>query len=385
MQTTQEGEIRTIDAYVAAGIPLTHWWIDAGWYKCDLPDGWPHVGTWQVDDNRYPGGLKAVSDHAHSKGMQLITWFEPERVMPGSEIALDHPTWVLPSTHVAPGTPLQSTGLFDLGNSEAREWLTNRIDSIITSQGIDLYRQDFNMDPLEHWRAADAPDRQGITEIKHVMGYFAYWDELRRRHPNMLIDTCASGGRRDDLETLRRAVPLLQSDYRFEENGSQGHNYGISFWIPFHGSGVPLSTSYMIRGLMLPCFGVGTDVRQPGSDFALLRRMVDDWRKTSMDMYQGDYYPLTPYSLDAKVWMSWQYDRPELGEGMIAAFRRAECAEPTITLKLRGLEPDARYTLTDLDSTASHEMTGRELMDSGLTITTDKPAVAKMIVYKREH
>jgi alpha-galactosidase len=141
----------------------------------------------------------------------------------------------------------------------------------------------------------------------------------------------------------------------------------------------------MIRGLMLPCFGVGTDVRQPGSDFALLRRMVDDWRKTSMDMYRGDYYPLTPYSLDAKVWMSWQYDRPELGEGMIAAFRRAECAEPTITLKLRGLEPDARYTLTDLDSTASHEMTGRELMDSGLTITTDKPAVAKMIVYKRGH
>lgn len=383
MQTTQEGELKTIDAYLDAGIPLTHWWIDAGWYKCNLPDGWVNVGTWQIDEKRFPGGLKAVSDYIHSRGMQLITWFEPERVTPGSEIAIEHPNWVLTAEHAPAGTPLQSTGLFDLGNPEARKWLTDRIDSLITSQGIDLYRQDFNMDPLAYWRAADAPDRQGITEIRHVTGYLAFWDELRRRHPNMLIDTCASGGRRNDLETLRRAVPLLQSDYRFEENGSQGHNYGISFWIPFHGSGVPLSTPYMIRGLMLPCFGVGTDVRQPGSDFALLRRMVDDWRATSMDMYLGDYYPLTPYSLDAKVWMAWQYDRPETGEGMIAAFRRAECAEPTIRLKPLGLDADARYTLTDLDAKAPREVSGKNLVESGLSIAADKPAVARIIVYKK--
>ena len=70
------------------------------------------------------------------------------------------------------------------------------------------------MDPLSFWRDNDAEDRQGITEIRHVEGYLAYWDELRRRHPEMLIDTCASGGRRNDLETLRRAVPLLRSDFQ---------------------------------------------------------------------------------------------------------------------------------------------------------------------------
>ena len=63
---------------------------------------------------------------------------------------------------------------------------------MICEQGIDLYRQDFNMEPLGFWRNNDPPDRQGITEIRHVEGFLAYWDELRRRHPEMPIDTCAA-------------------------------------------------------------------------------------------------------------------------------------------------------------------------------------------------
>ena len=94
----------------------------------------------------------------------------------------------------------------------------------------------------EYEERDDTEDRQGITEIKHVTGYLAYWDELRRRHPDMLIDSCASGGRRNDLETMRRAVPLWRSDYAFEPVGHQCMTYGISLWLPFHGTGtVPQS------------------------------------------------------------------------------------------------------------------------------------------------
>ena len=88
------------------------------------------------------------------------------------------------------------------------------------------------MDPLEYWHAADALDRQGITEVRHVEGYLAYWDELRRRHPDLLIDSCASGGRRNDLETMRRSVPLWRTDWRCEPIGTQGCGYGIALWIP---------------------------------------------------------------------------------------------------------------------------------------------------------
>ena len=106
--------------------------------------------------------------------------------------------------------------------------ITDRIDRIIKENGIDLYRQDFNMDPLPLWQSGDAPNQRGMTENGHVAGYMAFWDELQRRNPNMLIDSCASGGRRNDMESVRRSIPLLRSDYRLESIGNQGMTYGLA-------------------------------------------------------------------------------------------------------------------------------------------------------------
>ncbi|MCB9784362.1 MAG: alpha-galactosidase [Candidatus Omnitrophica bacterium] len=208
---------------------IDYWWMDAGWYVGAAENNWPFTGTWEVDrrPHRFPNGLRAVSDHAHAKGVDIIVWFEPERVAEGTWLATEHPEWILG----------EKGGLLNLGNPEAWDWLVNHIDGIITDEGIDLYRQDFNIDPLPHWQANDTPDRVGITENKYVVGYLAYWDELLRRHPGLRIDSCASGGRRNDLETLRRAVPLLRSDYLFEPVGQQCHTYGLSMWVPFYGTG----------------------------------------------------------------------------------------------------------------------------------------------------
>ena len=316
-----------IDRYLEEGLKLDYWWMDAGWYW--YKTGWGNTGTWEVDTNRFPGGLRVISDHAHAKGVKIIVWFEPERVTAGTWLAENHPAWILGG---------KEGGLLDLGNPEARTWLTDHVDRLLTEQGIDLYRQDFNMDPLEHWRKNDAPDRQGITEIRHVTGYLAYWDELRRRHPDMLIDSCASGGRRNDLETLRRAVPLLRSDYIIEPVGNQGHTYGIAFWMPYYGTGSGAIDAYMLRSVMCPNFIACFDVRRKDLDYGLIRRVLGQWRQVA-PYYFGDYYPLTPYSLDAAVWIAWQFDRPDLGEGMVQAFRRGESVYEAARFRLRGLEP----------------------------------------------
>jgi alpha-galactosidase len=92
--------------------------------------------------------------------------FEPERVRDGTWLDRNHPEWLLHNG-------ASSNRLLDLGNEEARQWLTEHVTRLIREQGIDLYRQDFNMEPLPYWRAKDTPDRQGITEIKHVTGYLA--------------------------------------------------------------------------------------------------------------------------------------------------------------------------------------------------------------------
>jgi alpha-galactosidase len=368
----EASQIQFIDGYLKNDLKIDFWWMDAGWYFHG-GGGWPRTGTWEVDTQRFPRGLRAVTDYAHSKGIKIIVWFEPERVTPGTWLYEKRPKWLLGKDG--------EQKLLNLGNPEARQWLTDHVDKLLTEQGIDLYRQDFNMEALPYWRANDTEDRQGITEIRHVEGYLAYWDELQRRHPNTLFDTCASGGRRDDLETLRRAVPLHRSDYIFEPVGQQCHTYGLAMWVPFYGIGINTDDPYIVRSMMCPSFGTGPDLRREGVDYSGWRRRGAEWRSIAPYFY-GDYYPLTPYSLDNHAWLAWQFDRPDLGEGVVQAFRRAESFYESARFKLQGLEPEAHYVLTDCDDPTPRERTGRELMEQGLPVAIKPQPGAAIITYR---
>jgi alpha-galactosidase len=201
----------------------------------------------------------------------------------------------------------------------------------------------------------------------------------------MLIDSCASGGRRNDLETLRRAVPLLRSDYIMEPVGNQGHTYGLSFWVPFQGTGTGSGaiSPYLLRSTLITSFTACFDVRRKDLDYDLIRRVLGQWRRYA-GYYFGDYYPLTPYSLDPSLWMAWQFDAPEKDEGMVQAFRRGESVYEVARFKLRGLDPVARYTFTNLDSGESQTLTGRELLEIGLAVAiADQPGSA-VITYAKE-
>ncbi|MHC4642587.1 MAG: alpha-galactosidase [Planctomycetota bacterium] len=378
-------QIMFINRYLEEEIKLDYWWMDAGWYV-HHGGGWPRVGTWEVDTNRFPRGLRAISDYAHSKGIKILVWFEPERVTAETWLTKNHPDWVLGGA---------KGGLLNLGNDTVRKWLTEHVDRLLTEQGIDLYRQDFNMDPLGYWRGADAPDRQGISEIRHVTGYLAYWDELRRRHPNMLIDSCASGGRRNDLETMRRAVPLWRSDYAFEAIGHQCMMYGLSMWLPFHGTGTVCTRNapyygsgptpvepYAFWSNAGQSTGFGIDVRLKDLDYAAIRRLIGQWRKIA-PYYYGDFYPLTPWTRDETVWMAWQFDRPEVGEGMVQIFRRHNSFYESANFKLFGLDAESDYVVSNLDTGAQERRSGRGLLTDGLPVAiTTKPGVA-ILTYRR--
>ena len=386
INANETNQIMFIDRYLEEGIKLDYWWMDAGWYV-HHGGGWPRVGTWEVDVSRFPRGLRAISDYAHSKGIKTLVWFEPERVAADTWLANNHPEWVLGGG---------KGGLLNLGNDATRQWLTEHVDGLLNEQGIDLYRQDFNMDPLGYWRGADAPDRQGIAEIRHVTGYLAYWDELRRRHPNMLIDSCASGGRRNDLETMRRAVPLWRSDYAYEAIGHQCMMCGLSLWLPFHGTGTVCTRNapyygsgrtpvepYAFWSNAGQSIGFGLDVRLKDLDYAALRRLIDQWRQIAANYY-GDFYPLTPWSRDDAVWMAWQFDRPETGDGMVQVFRRHNSFYESARFKLSGVDAEANYLVCNLDTGVQERHSGRVLLNDGLPVTiAAKPGVA-ILTYQRQ-
>ncbi len=373
VNATTETQIMFIDKYIQRGFPLDYWWMDAGWYPCD--GKWPKTGTWEVDQKRFPGGFKPISEYAHSKGIKILVWFEPERVHSGTWLAEHHPEWIIGG---------KDGGLLNLGNAEVREWLTNHVDNLIANEGIDLYRQDFNVDPLEYWRRNDLPDRQGITEIRHVEGYFAYWDELLRRHPNMLIDSCSSGGRRNDLETLRRAVPLLRSDYIMEPIGNQCHTWALSEWFPFYGTGTSKTSDYEVLSVLCPSFTACFDQRRDDIDWKRLRQIMYE-REIYAESYYGDYYPLTPYSLEKDVWIAWEFNLPSKGSGFIQVFRREEAEMDTLKLQLVGLDVSGKYKITLLKRESEEfECSGKELMEDGLTITLAEKPSALIVVYRKK-
>lgn len=371
-EANEANQLRFLNRELDRGLPLDYWWMDAGWYP--FAKGWPDVGTWEPDPARFPRGFKPISDAAHRRNVNVIVWFEPERVRPDTWLDKQHPEWLLKREGA-------QDRLLDLGNPDARRWLTDHVSRLIREQGIDLYRQDFNFEPLPYWRAKDAPDRQGIAENKHISGYLAYWDELRRRFPNMTIDTCASGGRRNDLETLRRAVPLWRSDEAYDPIAMQSISYSIALWIPYYGTGINSVEPYLFRSQMTPALALGLDPGNYHNGYDRLKQRITEWRKAARN-YNGDYYPLTPYSLDLSAWLAWQFHSPDSGEGMIQVFRRPESPFEQARFRLRGLNPSVTYAVTDADQPGESIATGAALMNEGLPVRLATRPSAALLFYR---
>ena len=116
----------------------------------------------------------------------------------------------------------------------------------------------------------------------------------------------------------------------------------------------------------------------------MYQRPVSSTIKRVAPNYVGDFYPLTPYSLDRDAWMGWQFDRPESGEGMVQVFRREESIYRSADLVLRGLDRTARYTITDLDAPDNpRKMTGRDLLEKGLPVEIGSRPGSALFTYKR--
>ena len=371
-------------------LPLEFFWIDAGWYgdgafredSTVFNSEWAqHVGNWWPNKGPYPEGLAPVGEALRQMGLGFVLWFEPERLREGTFFTREHPEWLL--------GPLGSNYLFNLGLPEARQAMTDLLSSIITEAGVSCYRQDFNMAPAPFWEAADAPDRVGMSEIRHIEGLYAMWDELLERHPGLIIDNCSSGGRRLDLEMISRSIALWRSDYQcfpgFDPVGLQGQTQGLGLWVPLSAGVCDHFDTYSFRSGLSPAMVITTNIfERDAVDFAPPDQLREMMRQHQLlrPYFSGDFTPLLPYSLDNEGWAAWQFDRPDLGEGCVIAFRRPHSPLAAITAQLQGLDEDVTYALEDLDAGEMGERPGAELA-AGLEVEIDNRPGTKVLVYRR--
>lgn len=364
-------------------------WLDAGWHTGagDFRHGksWANTtGNWTVDRERFPEGLKPVSDAVHEAGAKFMVWFEPERVVKGTQWATEHKEWML-DTEWPEGSEQSTWYLFDLGNDEACDWLCKYYGDLIEENGIDYYRQDFNMLPAGYWRDADEPGRSGIKEIRHIENLYKFWDYLLERFPGLLIDNCASGGKRLDWESIGRSAPLWRSDYYHydDPDGYQCHTYGLNFFLPIHGTGILLPDQYSFRSSLSSALQCNWKVTEPGVSVLDMQQRIREYRDIR-EYYYEDYYPLsgTGDLTGSDVWLAYQMHRPSDDSGIVVAFRRQDAPNAEYTVRLGGLTPDTSYTLLDCDTQAETVRSGRELTE-GLTLRLDNPKSSLLIKYRK--
>jgi alpha-galactosidase len=351
------------------------------WYPKGFPEG---TGTWEPDPARYPNGLKPVGDAAKAAGIGFLLWFEPERVHPGSKIDREHPEFVMKANG-------EWSQLFRLHDEKARKWLTDLIDVQITAAQLAWVRWDFNIDPVGFWRRNDAPDRQGMTEIRHIEGLYAMWDDLRARHPGLMIDNCAGGGRRIDIETCSRSLPLWHSDLQCEGPhpvADQLQNGGLFRWVPLHGcANFELDPSYVSRSAMTAgnillqgCLS-GQPSDKDSAKIEAIKRTVAVCKRLRPLML-GDFCPLLPHDESPSQWYGYQFDNPQLKAGCVIAFRREKCSDASKTIRLKGVSPAATYQVTDLDTGKTTAVSGKELLEKGLPLKIATQPGAAIVTYR---
>ncbi len=393
---TAEGQLAAVD-FTRRNLPdINMLWIDAGWYPCKGPDGekqWDNTGSWYPDPERFPDGLAPVGRACREAGMELLVWFEPERVRVGSALCAEHPDWLLDRADP------DGNFLLDLTRPDCLAWLSETIGKLLADSGITCYRQDFNFDPLPYWRHNETADRQGMVENLYVQGYLAYWDSLLARAPGLWIDSCASGGRRNDLETMRRAVPLHPTDYGYGYHHiNQSFRNVLLHWFNYvrgwaqawDADGVyfshddyyakvpPALDSYsLINGFgSLSMFGQVQDFVEHPESVPLMNQLLAVWKRFAPLQQEGDYYPLTPAHRDFTRWTVLQFDCPEAREGALQCLRNNQCEEETFRTQLYNVRTAGRYTFTDGLSGEERTVSGAQLLADGFSIALPKRGAA---------
>ncbi|MFB4279974.1 alpha-galactosidase [Nonomuraea sp. MTCD27] len=190
------------DRAAAAGIE--RFVLDDGWFRHRRHDR-AGLGDWYVDEGVWPDGLHPLADRVRKLGMQFGLWFEPEMVNPDSDLAREHPDWILGRAERMP-PPQRHQQVLDLARPEAYAYLLERLDALVGEYALDYIKWDHNRDIAE-------PVHAGVAGVHaQTLATYRLLDELRARHPRLEIESCSSGGARVDFGILARTDRVWTSD-----------------------------------------------------------------------------------------------------------------------------------------------------------------------------
>lgn len=374
-------------------LPFDTCWVDAGWYEplrstttATQSAEWPIIGTWEINKFYHPAEYVDLVEYLKQHGVGFMLWFEPERINKKAG-----KPWV---EYLEPIDPNTESVLVALNKDEVCDAIIEMVSEKVRKLSLSVYRQDINILPLAIWLKADEPERAGMTEILYINNLYRFWDALLERFPNLLIDNCAGGGHRNDVEMLSRSVPMWRSDYQCKwdclPEANQMQNQA-SWWMPYAGIGYgpTLGDLYSFRSAYCNGMTVRTwEHADPEWEVGAMNEPMD-WARKYFAEYQEvrkyfacDMYPLVPFSRENGTWCVTEYlDRAD-HNGVILAFRRAACPYNEVNVKLDGVQLYKMYHFTNVDTGEEFEMKGYDLVTKGLTLKLDEPRSSLLLRFR---
>jgi alpha-galactosidase len=290
--------------------------LDDGWFGTAHPrvDDTAGLGDWRVDTNRLPGGLRAVAQTVRAAGLEFGIWTEPEMVNPQSELAAAHPDWVQADHRV----PLQhrSQLVLDTLQPEVAEFVVAAVDAAIEqADGASYVKWDANRPVMDPASSALAPDRQANVFVDQAWRTEDLFAETARRHPEVVLMLCASGGGRVNHGTLRHCHESWPSDNTDPvDRVSQQWGYGQVFpaatmaahLTTMGGRPIEFAAAVALAGR----FGFDIDFAALDADaMAVCRRASQIARRTQPIVQFGELFRLCSPVPDESPGAVWAYRR----------------------------------------------------------------------------
>ena len=364
------------------GIRLNYRWFDAGWYtdphgRTAETEWWETIGSWEIDREKWPGDtFKQSVEWGHANGVKTLVWFEPERVTHVEGLTKNYgykAEWAVAGDKNAVGNNIGDRGCLD--------WTLKRIIKFMDENDIDMYREDNNSDPAPYWKNLDemeGMDRAGISESKAVAAHYELWDGIidfcRRNGKDTFVDSCASGGGRNDLESMRRGIPLLRSDSDRTTTALRlSMQTSFNKWIPFCGCATVEQAGqlelngkrdkYIFRASYNPVLNLSAQwTMDKTTDYGLLRYAQDEWDSVK-GYFLKEFYVLTEWNgpEDTTNWTCYMYYDPVSDAGVLFAFRMEDAGAESCTVTLDMLDLGRAYAVTNKDANETTHIAGREL------------------------
>ena len=346
--------------------------LDDGWFG-ERNDDHRGLGDWFVNEEKLPSGISGLSEKIEALGLKFGLWVELEMINKDSALYRAHPDWVIG----VPGrfeTHSRHQHVLDFTRREVVDAIHDMIAKILRESKISYIKWDMNRYMTEPFGRELPPERQGEFTHRYILGVYDLYARLTAEFPEILFESCASGGARFDPGMLYYAPQAWCSDDTdaFERQKIQ---YGTSYVYPVssigsHVSAVP--NHQMLRttpvdtraaAAYFGTFGYELDLNLLSEvEFERVKRQVAFMKKyRELIQIEGDFIRLlNPFEGNETAWMVISRDQ---SRGLAAFFQRLNKVNGSwLRLRLAGLDPDRRYRIT-CDLTPSENLSENAAKD----------------------